>query len=211
MIGDFLSPQEKIEELGKLSKKIKDCTNCSLCETRKNTVSGAGSPLAKILIIGEAPGEEEDEMGLPFVGDSGKYLHKALGLVGIKEEDIYIVNVLKCRPKANRDPKGDEIKECFPFLQRQVDILAPELVLTLGTYASQLILDTEYGISELRTENPYFDVPFEYGIEKFTNLSVIATFHPSFVLRKPEYSKIWLHDLKKAAQTLRISNFVREQ
>ncbi len=157
-----------------LKNKIQECTACNLCRNRKKVVFGEGDPKKGIMIIGEGPGEEEDNRGKPFVGKAGQLLTLMLNSIGIDRDKVFITNVVKCRPPNNRNPQEDEIKKCSPFLMRQIDIINPKIIITLGNFATKFILKTEKGISSLRGT-----------IIKMDNRIVIPTYHPSFLLRKP--------------------------
>jgi DNA polymerase len=149
------------------------CTRCPLCEGRTNVVFGMGDPEADLLFVGEGPGAEEDKQGLPFVGRSGQLLDKLLlEEVGITRDACYIANVVKCRPPGNRDPKPDEIAACRPYLEAQLEHIAPRVVVTLGNFASKTLLDTTTGITRLRGK--------QYP---FAGATLIPTFHPAAALR----------------------------
>lgn len=150
------------------------CTRCKLADAgRTQVVFGVGDPASDLLFIGEGPGAEEDRLGEPFVGKSGKKLDKlVLDELGVTRERFYIANVVKCRPPGNRDPQPDEIEACRPWLEQQLDLIAPKVIITLGKFAAQLLLDTKVGITKLRgREHPYRD-----GV-------LIPTWHPAYVLR----------------------------
>jgi uracil-DNA glycosylase len=144
------------------------CHRCSLCETRTTVVFGVGNPYAQVMFIGEAPGRQEDLGAEPFIGAAGKYLNELLALAGLKREEIYIANVLKCRPPDNRDPKPEEIEVCTPFLRDQVRAIHPDILVTLGNFATRFILKTEKGITSLRGQF--------YPAGRF---QVLPIFHPA--------------------------------
>jgi DNA polymerase len=149
------------------------CTACKLCAGRTNVVFGMGAPDARLMFVGEGPGAEEDKQGLPFVGRSGKLLDQLLlEELGLTRDVCYIANVVKCRPPGNRDPEPDEIAACRPFLERQVDLIRPAVIVTLGKFAAQVLLDTKEGISTLRGR----EHSYRTGV-------LIPTFHPAYVLR----------------------------
>ncbi len=148
------------------------CTECSLAEGRTNVVFGAGSPDADVLIVGEGPGQKEDELGLPFVGRSGQLLDKLLGEIDLAREDVYIANVVKCRPPRNRDPRPDEIDSCKGYLRRQIELIDPKVVLTLGNFSMKLLLGTSTGITRMRGR------AYEWW-----GRFLIPTFHPAAALR----------------------------
>ncbi len=160
-------------EFDELSELASVCRNCELWRSRTNVVFGAGSPTAKVLFVGEAPGRDEDEQGLPFVGRSGQLLKALLEEIDMCREDVYIANVLKCRPPRNRDPRPDEIARCCAYLDRQIELIDPVVVVTLGNFATRYLLGTEIGITRLRGRR-----------FKFRNTeALIPTFHPAAALR----------------------------
>lgn len=150
------------------------CTKCPLAETRTQVVFGVGSPHADLVFVGEGPGAEEDRQGIPFVGRAGQLLTRLIEGIGLTRDDVYICNVVKCRPPGNRDPLPAEIDACRPYLEGQLDFLAPRVVVTLGNFATRLLLDTKEGITKLRgREYPYRD----------HHAVVVPTLHPAAVLR----------------------------
>lgn len=149
------------------------CTACGLAESRNNVVFGVGDPGARLMFVGEAPGKNEDLQGEPFVGAAGRLLDELLGEIGIDRSEVYIANVLKCRPPGNRDPRPDEIDACKGFLRSQIRIVEPEVVMTLGNFATKLLLRTETGITRLRGN------PFSWWL----GATLIPTFHPAAALR----------------------------
>jgi uracil-DNA glycosylase len=183
------SPSQPIgnsNELEKLEAEVRSCTRCPLSGGRKNAVPGKGPGSPKVMVIGEGPGAEEDETGFPFVGRSGQYLDKWLEAIGLsRETDTYIGNVVKCRPPGNRDPHPEESSACLPFLIRQIELLRPNALLTVGRIASQILLDTTRGIGATRGR-----------VYSFQNIPLVATYHPSGVLRNPEYRGAVWDDLK---------------
>ncbi len=176
-----------------LQQRVAGCTLCQLSASRKQTVFGVGDHNADWLIIGEAPGADEDAQGEPFVGRAGKLLNAMLEGVGLKREQVYIANILKCRPPNNRDPRPEEVQHCKQYLTRQIELLKPKVILAVGRIAAQNLLQTEEAIGRLRGKAhrlQHFDIP------------VIATYHPAYLLRKPtEKRKAW-EDLKLARTTL---------
>jgi DNA polymerase len=153
-----------------------DCTRCPLAATRTQVVFGVGSPAARLMFVGEGPGEQEDLRGEPFVGRAGKLLTQLIEGIGLTRDGVYIANVVKCRPPGNRDPLPDEIAACSPWLDRQLALIAPEVIMTLGNFATKLLLDTKVGITKLRGR----EFPFERaGI----TATVVPTLHPAAVLR----------------------------
>jgi len=161
------------DSLSLVAADAASCTRCRLHEGRTNVVFGMGDPRASLMFIGEGPGEEEDRQGLPFVGRSGKLLDRLLlEELGLTRDRCYIANVVKCRPPANRDPKPDEIDACRPYLQQQLDAIRPAVVVTLGRFAAQWLLETSEGITKLRGRS----YPFAHGV-------LIPTLHPAAALR----------------------------
>ncbi|MGN0301423.1 MAG: uracil-DNA glycosylase, partial [Anaerotardibacter sp.] len=138
------------QALEDIKKEVENCHRCSLCESRTNIVFGEGDSHAKVLIIGEAPGKNEDLQGRPFVGAAGKFLDELLEAAELKREEVFIANVLKCRPPSNRNPRADEIEACAPFLRAQTQSIDPLVIVTLGNFATQFILKTGAGITSLR-------------------------------------------------------------
>ncbi len=186
-----LSKSEKIETLGKLEEHVKKCTKCELCKNRTNVVFGVGNTDADLMFIGEAPGYYEDQQGEPFVGKAGQLLTKIIESIGMKRGDVYIANILKCRPPDNRNPNANEIVVCSPHLIKQIDIIRPKIICALGTFAAQTLLDTKEAIGKLRGKF------FEYQSTK-----LIATYHPAYLLRNPEEKKKVWTDIKKVRDFL---------
>lgn len=160
-------------ELETLRLTAESCTDCRLAETRTNVVFGVGTPDADVMIIGEAPGKNEDLQGEPFVGAAGKLLDRLMEEVGISREQVYIANVLKCRPPGNRDPRPDEIDACKGYLRRQLELIEPTVVVTLGNFATKLLLKTETGITRMRGQRYRW----------WRGIIVVPTFHPAAALR----------------------------
>jgi DNA polymerase len=171
----------------KLEESIKDCRNCKLCNGRINIVFGVGNKNAKIMFIGEGPGGEEDKQGIPFVGRAGILMNQALEGLGIEREDIYIANIVKCRPPNNRDPEKDEIMACLNYLRNQVILVKPKIIVLLGRIALQNILGDEYGITASRGKI----------IEK-KGIIYIPTWHPAALLRDEKKKIDFWNDLKLA-------------
>ena len=165
-----------MQELVALGARAKVCTDCRLSETRNKVVFGVGSPNAEVMMVGEAPGRNEDLEGEPFVGAAGHLLNRLLAEVGMRREDVYIANVLKCRPPNNRDPRPDEIESCKGYLRAQLDLVDPQVVMTLGNFATQLLLRTTAGISRMRGRS------YKWWKGKI----VVPTFHPAAALRGGE-------------------------
>ncbi|WP_346774542.1 uracil-DNA glycosylase [Chromobacterium fluminis] len=174
-----------------LERAVRDCRDCRLCQTRTQTVFGRGNKQARWLLIGEAPGEQEDKQGQPFVGRAGQLLDNMLSATGLdRDRDVYIANVLKCRPPGNRNPSGDEIATCQNYLIQQIRHIQPTLILALGRFAAQTLLQTEKGIGQLRGKlHSYQDIP------------LIVSYHPAYLLRnQPDKHKAW-QDLIFAKKT----------
>lgn len=167
-------------------EEIGDCQKCKLCATRTNIVFGTGNPRASLLFVGEAPGEDEDLQGKPFVGRAGQLLTKMIVAMGLSREEVYIANIIKCRPPKNRNPEPDEIAACQPFLLRQIEAIRPKVICALGTFSAQTLLGTEQKISALRGR-----------FHDFHGVRVLPTFHPAYLLRNPsEKKRVW-EDLQK--------------
>ena len=182
---DFLKEAAEGAPLDPVRGLIKDCKKCSLWTSRTNIVLGAGNEDADLVIIGEAPGYDEDVAGEPFVGRAGKLLTKMLGAVEISREEVYITNVVKCRPPQNRDPKEEEINSCSPYLSEQLKVIKPKLILTLGNFATRTLLKTTQGITHLRGK-----------IFSYEGIPLLPTFHPSALLHNPNLKKYAWEDLK---------------
>lgn len=157
--------------LGELQAQVAACRRCPLCDGRTQTVFGAGNPEARVLIVGEAPGKNEDLQGVPFVGAAGKYLNELLAIAGLTREDVYIANVLKCRPPSNRDPRPEEIQACTPFLREQTRTINPEYIVTLGNFSTKFILKTDVGITRLHGT-----------LQQAGRFKVFPIFHPAAAL-----------------------------
>jgi DNA polymerase len=179
------------ETLEQIRADIGDCTRCKLCRSRTNIVFGVGSEKAKLVFVGEGPGRDEDAQGIPFVGRAGQLLTQMIEAMGLKRADVYICNVVKCRPPENRTPEKDEIATCSPFLLRQLDAIRPRVIVCLGSVAAQLLLGIQKGISHYRGE--WFN---------YRGAKLMATFHPAYLLRNPaEKGKVWA-DLQKVMAEL---------
>ena len=193
------------QTLDELKKEVSRCRSCDLCKTRKNVVFGSGNPHAKLMFIGEAPGKDEDIQGLPFVGRAGQLLTKIIEAMGMKRDDVYIANILKCRPPENRAPLPAEILACSGNVRRQVAMIRPKVICTLGKFASQTLLKTETPITALRgkfLEYPAFNltsggIPPERDRRRDNGIKVMPTFHPAYLLRNPQDKKLVWEDMKK--------------
>lgn len=174
-----------------LQEAVHGCTKCALHKTRTQTVFGVGNPAAAWMFIGEAPGADEDRLGEPFVGRAGQLLNAMLFAIGLKREDVYIANVLKCRPPGNRDPQPEEVAQCEPYLIRQIELIKPRLIVALGRHAAHSLLKTDVPLARLRGQRlSYHGTP------------LIVTYHPAYLLRSPtEKRKAW-EDLVLAKSVL---------
>jgi len=173
--------------------ELGECTRCKLHKTRTNIVFGVGSPEARLMFVGEAPGEDEDLQGYPFVGKAGQLLTKMIEAMGMQREDVYICNTVKCRPPNNRNPEPDELLACEPFLKGQLGAVKPEVIVTLGKFAAQALLREQTPITRLRGQ-----------WREYEGIPVMPTFHPAYLLRSPaEKGKVW-EDLKQVMKRLRI-------
>jgi DNA polymerase len=200
---DKVSPLHPVEperakqvaaELEQIAEQVRSCCQCGLGRERTNAVPGEGSPTARIMFIGEAPGADEDAQGRPFVGRAGQLLDKIIAACGLKRNDVFIANILKCRPPGNRDPKPEEIISCLPLLQRQIELINPEVIVALGAHAARTLLDTNKSIGQLRGQ--FHDYYIGIG---HAPLRLMATYHPAYLLRN--YSadnrrRVW-EDMKK--------------
>jgi DNA polymerase len=174
-----------------LRARVAACTRCALSGTRTQTVFGVGDPRAEWLIVGEAPGAEEDRQGEPFVGRAGQLLNAMLRAIGLAREQVYIANVLKCRPPENRDPNGRESGECLPYLERQIELLRPRIMLAVGRIAAQNLLRTDTALGRLRQQVHAFGA---------ARVPLVVTYHPAYLLRTPgDKRKAW-EDLKFARE-----------
>jgi len=179
------------ETLPIIRTDLGECTRCKLHHTRHKIVFGDGHPKAQLVFVGEGPGADEDAQGLPFVGRAGKLLTQMIEAMGLQRKDVYICNVLKCRPPENRQPEKDEVAECFPFLLRQLDSIAPKVIVCLGATAAQALLETNRGISQFRGQ-----------WQDFRGSKLLATYHPAYLLRNPgAKGEVW-KDLQKVMTEL---------
>ncbi len=188
--GAFASSKES--SLKDLRKEIGDCRKCRLSKGRKNIVFGEGNQNAKIMFIGEGPGREEDIQARPFVGDAGKLLTSLINKMGFKREDVYIGNVVKCRPPSNRDPEEDEMSACSPFLEKQIEIIKPEVIVALGRISSHFLTRSKIPISKLRGR--FYD---------YKGIPVMPTFHPAYLLRNPKDKWLTWDDVQKVLEKLK--------
>ena len=179
------------ENLEDLENSIKGCNKCKLCNSRNNIVFGIGNKNAKIMFIGEGPGADEDAQGMPFVGKAGQLMNKAFEGIGLKREDVYIANIVKCRPPQNRNPEKDEAEACIDYLRNQVVIVKPKVIVLLGNVALKNILGEEYGITKVRGN----------WIEK-KGIWYMPTFHPAALLRDESKKIDFWKDLKKVKEKI---------
>jgi DNA polymerase len=181
--GDALREQERARQ---------GCQLCKLGRSRTNVAFGSGDARARLMVVGEGPGEEEDKQGLPFVGRAGQLLTKMLASVGFdRERDCYIANVVKCRPERNRNPEPDEVAACSPYLVRQIELLRPKVILALGTFAAQTLLQTRDSIGKLRGR-----------IHRYYGVPLIVTYHPAALLRNPAWKRPTWEDVQLARRLL---------
>ncbi|AQT68567.1 uracil-DNA glycosylase, family 4 [Anaerohalosphaera lusitana] len=190
---------DKAGKLEEIAEQIRQCCKCGLNETRKNAVIGEGNPDAELVFVGEAPGADEDEQGRPFVGRSGKLLTKIIAAMGLSRDDVFICNILKCRPPENRDPKPDEIVDCMGYLQQQLDIIRPQVIVALGAHAARTLLSTNQGIGKLRGR--FHEYTFS---DEEPPVKLMPTYHPSYLLRnysQDNRRRVW-EDMQKVMQEL---------
>ena len=183
------------DTLLRIRADIGDCTRCKLHRGRTKLVFGDGNPDAQLVFVGEGPGRDEDAQGLPFVGRAGKLLTQMIEAMGLRRQDVYICNVVKCRPPENRTPEKDEVETCSPFLLRQLDVISPKVIVCLGAVAAQTLLETNRGISHFRGQ----------WLE-FRGRKLMATYHPAYLLRNPSAkSEVW-KDLQKVMSVLGLTS-----
>lgn len=188
----------KEKELEALKREIAGNKCCQLCRTRTNLVFGSGNPNAELMFVGEAPGRDEDLQGLPFVGRAGQLLTKIVESIGLKRSEVYICNILKCRPPDNRTPFPTEILACEPYLNRQINIIKPKAICALGKFAAQTLLKVQTPITQLRGR--FYD---------YDGIKLIPTFHPAYLLRNPGDKRLVWEDMKKIKTALIPSKEIR--
>jgi DNA polymerase len=187
----FSGPMALLDSIDKIAAHVASCTRCPLYSTATNPVPGEGNPNAGFMCVGEAPGATEDETGRPFVGAAGQLLTKILGAIDLKREDVFICNVLKHRPPGNRNPRPEEVTACSPYLIRQIDLIRPKVILALGTFAAQTLLDTKLSIGKLRGQvHRYYGVP------------LVVSYHPAALLRNPGWKRPTWEDVQLARRIL---------
>jgi len=179
-------PAEKAETLENILADIGECKRCKLCKSRSRVVFGQGDAKARLVFVGEGPGAEEDRAGEPFVGDAGQLLTKIISAMKLSRDQVYICNIVKCRPPGNRIPEEDEIRACMPFLKRQIAAIRPEFICALGAVAAQAILKTDTTISKLRGR-----------FHNYKGIKVMPTFHPAYLLRNPDRKREVWEDVQK--------------
>ena len=179
------STLSKAQLLEEIRRELGECTRCKLHPHRRHIVFGSGNPEARLLFVGEGPGEDEDVQGKPFVGRAGQLLTKIINSINLTREEVYITNIIKCRPPKNRNPEPDEINTCQPFLLKQLDVIQPKIICALGTFAAQTLLETDEKISSLRGR-----------FISYRDTTLIATFHPAFLLRNPQRKRDVWEDMK---------------
>jgi len=190
-LRDSSAAREAGVDWPELRARVAACTRCSLCNTRTQTVFGVGNQTAEWLVVGEAPGAEEDRQGEPFVGRAGQLLNSMLRAIGLAREQVYIANVLKCRPPGNRDPSPGEAAECLPYLEQQIALLKPKIMLAVGRIAAQNLLRTDVTLGRLRQQVHRFGL---------SQVPLVVTYHPAYLLRTPtDKRKAW-EDLKFARE-----------
>jgi uracil-DNA glycosylase family 4 len=186
----------KAASLDALSAEIGDCRRCKLCAGRTHIVFGVGNPRAKLMFVGEGPGRDEDLQGEPFVGRAGQLLTDIITKgMGMKREDVYIANVVKCRPPENRNPEPDEVASCEPFLKKQIDLVRPDIIVGLGKFAVQTLLQSKVPISKLRGT-----------WHRYHGIKLMPTFHPAYLLRNPADKKLVWEDIKQVIKEMRGEN-----
>ena len=186
----------KAESLQELRAAIGDCRRCKLCSGRTHLVFGVGNPNAELMFVGEGPGRDEDLQGEPFVGRAGQLLTDIITKgMGMKREDVYIANVVKCRPPDNRNPEPDEVASCEPFLKKQIELVRPRIIIGLGKFAVQTLLQSKIPITKVRG-----------NWHSYHGIKLMPTFHPAYLLRNPADKKLVWEDIKKVIKELRGEN-----
>ncbi len=187
--GDLFSkdPIQQATDLAAVAALVAECTRCQLCEHRRHTVPGEGPADARLVVVGEGPGRTEDETGRPFVGQAGELLTKILAAIDLPRERVFICNVVKCRPPENRVPQYDEVAACVPYLYRQLELLAPKVILAMGGTAAQTLLNTKQALGAMRNK-----------VHRFRGIPVIVTYHPAALLRNPNWKRPTWDDVRIA-------------
>jgi len=188
-----LAPRTDLpQDLTSLATLVSTCRKCGLCETRTQTVFADGAPTARLLLVGEAPGRDEDAQGVPFVGRAGQLLNKMLAAIDLKREEVYICNVLKCRPPENRTPQPEEVERCLPYLEQQIALIRPSLICALGLSAAQALLRTKASMTSMRGR-----------VFEFRGIRLLPTYHPAALLRNPGLKREAWADLQQVRELLR--------
>jgi len=187
--------QSQVVTLADVRKELGDCKRCKLHRGRKTIVFGEGNEKATLMLIGEGPGYDEDVQGRPFVGKAGQLLTKIIQSINLPREEVYIANIIKCRPPQNRNPEPDEIQSCTPFLMKQIQVIQPKIICALGAFSAQTLLKTDVKITALRGK--FYDLE---------GIKVIPTYHPAFLLRNPERKREVWEDMKKIAELMGLGN-----
>jgi len=195
MTPDFAEDRTQESALERLEEEVRRCRKCNLHKQRKSVVFGEGNKRARLMFIGEAPGRDEDIQGRPFVGMAGKLLTKIIEAMGLRREDVYITNVVKCRPPNNRVPEIDEIAECLIYLEKQIEAIRPQVICALGSVATRTLTGINDGVTSLRGK--FYD---------YMGIPVMPTFHPAACLRKPQIKRLVWDDVKKIIQLLDLPN-----
>ncbi len=182
----FMEDFQKAKTVNELNEMINSCLKCSLGKTRKSFVFGDGNTNADVMLIGEAPGADEDEQGIPFVGKAGKKLNEILNAIKFEREEVYIANIVKCRPPNNRNPLPEEMETCIPYLYKQIELVKPKAILCLGLVASHALLQNKATLTSLRG-----------NVYEFNNIKVMATYHPAALLRNPNWKRGCWEDVQK--------------
>jgi DNA polymerase len=183
--------QSGVSNLQEIRSELGNCQRCKLARTRRTLVFGEGNSKASLMLIGEGPGYDEDVQGKPFVGRAGQLLTKILQAIAIQRDEVYITNIIKCRPPQNRNPEPDEIESCYPFLLKQIQAIQPRIICALGTFAAQTLLKTDDKITSLRGRT-----------YTFSGIQIFPTYHPAYLLRNPEKKREVWEDMKKIAKVL---------
>ncbi len=189
--GTQLPSRPQRSSLEEIRREIGNCRKCKLHRTRQTIVFGEGNPQARLMVIGEGPGYDEDVQGRPFVGKAGQLLTKILQSIGVARNEVYIANIIKCRPPQNRNPEPDEIESCFPFLLKQIEAVQPKIICALGTFSAQTLLRTDAKITALRGKAYHF-----------SNIRIFPTYHPAYLLRNPEKKREVWEDMQRIAKAL---------
>ena len=186
-----VAPAPAVDTLDGIQSDLGECTRCALHVGRTTLVFGAGNPDANLVFVGEAPGRDEDLQGVPFVGRAGQLLTKIIASIGLTRDEVYIANVVKCRPPGNRNPEPGEVQTCEPYLFRQIDVIRPKVIVALGAFAIHTLLGTDQAISRLRGQ-----------VYDYRGATLVPTFHPAFLLRSPDRKRDVWEDMKKVRALL---------